>query len=174
MAGYQMPQIPNTNPETDITQTTTYKQALTFYDAMYDESFTDEVDGKEFRLYKGYLTNLFTSVIGSLNTYSKIRGRLASLGCIQILEAGARNFPSVVVLVQHPADADWEASAGGPKPRKKDLTDTPEYARLLAEVEGIKKRLGGVDLAEALSNIERRLVKVEKELHKTTGGDNGT
>jgi hypothetical protein len=91
----------------------------------------------------------------------KVVKPLETMGCLQVVQRGVGQYPSVVVLRYPPTEDLWVQSDPN-----LPLTRRPAFDMLVSDVENIKRQLGGVNLKEALVNIEQRLRVVESKLPK--------
>jgi hypothetical protein len=143
------------------------KFAREFYELLDKAATVEEVDGSELRVWRGKLTEVFKELESSSKYYTPIRSLLTQSGAITIVEAGSRNRDSTVVL-NHPLPTYVDLVDGG-------LTTAPSRATLLAiaqrvsALEGWRETMGGINIAEALMNMEQRIVKLESK----AGGRNG-
>lgn len=139
----------------------THKYAKLLYEGLLAHSENGKFTGK--------LTDIWNSVGASQTFYSKVRKLLLDEGCITVVERGSRNVPSVIVLNHPPPDAPPEAEREAANPH---LTRAATLARVEGRVkalEGWRESTGGINIAEALRNFEKRLSRVEAE----TGVANG-
>lgn len=150
----------------DILQTRSamFRHCSDFYGLLDDLAKTEPVTGTEFRVFRGYLTNVFKELNLSTSYYTKLRRLLEANGCMQIIQAGARGIESCVVLLAPPEEVDWQ-DGGFASP----LTGNAQAATLRQELENVKRTLGGIDLGKVLINIETRLGAVEEKLGLTPG-----
>jgi hypothetical protein len=124
---------------------------------MYDELHSRAIDkklqsGETARVFTGSYVDAWKATGIAQSYYTPIRRALEAHGAITILQRGGRNVDTVIVLIGLP-DV-WEDIPGG-------LTDGPKYASLNATVKDIERRLGGMNVAAALQEIEMRLTEVE-------------
>jgi hypothetical protein len=80
---------------------------------------------------------------------------LEAMDCIQLLQRGVSNHPTVINLLRPPTEELWGEYVD------LGLTSRPTLASMSREVRDIKRTLGGVNLGEALLNLDRRLTVVE-------------
>lgn len=129
----------------------------------YARLFYDELHARsENNIFVGSITKAWASIGASNSYYTKVRAVLLKQECITIEARGAGGSPTVVRLLRPPEILLPE-----------DLTTEREAARLSAaqaekRIEALEKRLKGVNITEALRDIETRLSKLEQ-----TGGTNG-
>lgn len=120
----------------------------------------DERTGPVFR---GNFTEVCESVKASKGYYSQIRRILLDNGCMYQLERGTAHSPSVILLddtKRPPMTESDNVKSGALR-----LTDVDQSVRLLGErVEVMESRLGGVNLTDALKNMETRFSRIERKL----------
>ena len=74
-----------------------YEHALNFYNSLLESSKEEEVqDGITVPVFRGQITKAYRSLGVSQAYYSQVRRALIELGCISILQQGARDRKSVV------------------------------------------------------------------------------
>lgn len=122
-----------------------------------DEELTQE-EGTEVVVWEGYMIDAFRAVDVPKAYQSKVSRQLKQLKCIEVLQSGARNTHSKLRLLQSPQSVDWQP----PAPRR--LTDRSEFAKLVADLKIVQRRLGGLDIAVALSEIDKRVLVLEAQL----------
>jgi len=138
-----------------MNKTQAYSTALYAELAEHAESRT--VGGVTVSVWKGSLVKTCRSIGVPKGTERRVVAPLEYLECIQILQRGVANVPSTVVLLKPPTEEMWEDYDSG-------LTSRPSLARLSRQVEDISRQLGGVNLAEALLSLDRRLTAVESTI----------
>lgn len=130
------------------------------YDLLAEKAKAENIQGVEIQIYRGSITKLWNKTGASNAYYSKVMRSLDQLGCIQVVERGSGGRESVVALIRRPADGEVST--------KLDLTPPGEAATLALrqEIEGLKKNIGGIDIAEAFQVVEKRLTALEREVAK--------
>ena len=93
--------------------------------------------------------------------YRRVTKTLELTGSIIIVEKGRRNTPTVLTLEFEPSVESWTK-----KSSPQSLTTVERAAMLQARVERLEKLLGGVDVIEALANLEGRLAQLEQHQQK--------
>lgn len=157
------------------TNNATYIYAHAFYTLLDGQAKEEEItvagEIVTVRVWRGKLSELFDSLSISNKYYTSIRRILIEYDCVQYLERGTRGYESVLVLNHAPppiekiSPADLTSSAG-------DATLVAVAERLtsaerkLAILEGLRDQLGGINIAEVLQDMERRVSQLERE----TGG----
>lgn len=139
------------------------QHCITVYSALDDRAKIHELkSGEKARVFAGSFTEVFKSTGLSRTYYTSIRRALENHNAILILQKGSRNSDTVIVLRGLPDK--WEIDGWNDG----RLTKPPEYARLRAEVEEqleeIKKSTGGLNVAAALVEFEKRVVTLETEV----------
>jgi hypothetical protein len=143
------------------------KYAREFYSLLERDAKSEKIDGAEFNVWRGKLTEVFKQLEAPNKYYTTVRAILTKTGVITIVEAGSRNRDSIVVLNRNlPPPATL-----APILRELDLTGTRPAATLWVEMERRVRALeawretaGGINLAEALRDFEERLIRLEKPI----------
>ena len=79
-----------------------------------------------------------------------------------MMQRGARGAPTVLVLHSPPTLETWATLPDS------DLTTRPDAATILEQrVDDLTKQIGGIDIAEALKNLETRIQKLEREVSRS-------
>jgi hypothetical protein len=132
-----------------------FENALALYNEFDKQAFDDKIDGLPIRIFHGSISECWSAVGASQSYYTRVLDTLNVLGCITITAKGRRARPSVIVL-HHPPDATEFVfhSAQG-------LTGSPESARLRARLENLEKRVGGINIADMLVDIDNRVTRLE-------------
>jgi hypothetical protein len=117
---------------------------------------TRVIEGKTLDVWIGHLNRTCKSLGIPRGTERRVVGPLEAMGCIEILQRGAANYPTVVLLNRPPTEKLWAD-------HEKPLTSRQSYAMLSQRVEAIEKRLGGADIGEALLNLDRRTKALESK-----------
>ena len=136
-----------------------------FYQLLLDNSKKEKLKQGEYGLqksgeylvFRGSVSEIFKQLKVSQSYYSRVRKLLRENGCVSYLEQGNRAVASVIVLHKPP-----------PPPEEilaEDLTTRPTADKLLHRLEKLeswRESQKGIDIVEALQNIEARLLKLEK------------
>jgi hypothetical protein len=130
---------------------------ITLYNAL-DGVATDKKleSGGIARVFVGSYTDVWKSTKIPQTYYSPIRISLAKHHAIDILQKGTKNTDTVIVLRGLPETWDidgWRDDKG--------LTKSSRHAMLMADVQDLKKSLGGINVLMALQEFEKRLIKLE-------------
>jgi hypothetical protein len=131
------------------------KYSVLLYDLLAKETKLEIIQDVEVPIFRGSLTKLWEQTGGSNAYYSKVMRNLTDLGCISVLQRGAGRMESVVAIIRRP-DGEEISPAG--------LTRRPRPDTLVADVENIKRNLGGIDIVEAFKDVETRLLSLEREV----------
>jgi hypothetical protein len=131
--------------------------AIRFYDILAESAKPEKHQGVEISIFRGSLTRAWNAVGASNSYYSQVMRFLYDSGCLHLVQRGAASTPSVVAVIKRP-EPNVTVSSGR-------LTTGPNPATLIQEVENIKRNVGGINIAEALAEIESRLEKLEREEH---------
>jgi hypothetical protein len=123
---------------------------ISVYNAMEEVSI--EVD--DIRIYEGALSRLIRELGISMTFYSPIFRALYDGGYCALGDKGGREKGSTVVLLRRPQKDELLA-----------LTASEGYAivSLVNRMETLEANTGGMYIVGALQEMERRLVKLEKE-----------
>lgn len=165
---------------TQVTETiepggATLVYAHKFYDALVELAQSEPVevnaDGSASNsdsvlVFRGKLMDVFQSLGLSATYYTRIRRIFIKYDCVSYLQRGTRSYDSVLVLNHAP-----------PSPQEiapEDLTDDPsrdtigamadrleELEREVSILTQWRESLGGLNILEALRDIEKRLPKRE-------------
>lgn len=138
-----------------MTQTATQSYCNALYAVMHENSRVINIDGVEGRVWNGPIVETCLSVGIPGGSYRRVTKQLETLGCIEFVQRGARSYPSAVLLNYAPTEQVWQAAG------RRHLTNAPTSARLAGRVKELETRIGGVNLATALVNIEKRLRALE-------------
>jgi hypothetical protein len=101
------------------------------------------------------MVEAYKSIGASQHYYSGVMDALKDLGCITILSSGRRARPSVVALHHAPDETEFIFYS------ESRLTGAPEAAKLRSRLETLEKRIGGINIADALVNIDNRVKRLE-------------
>lgn len=128
-----------------------------FYKRLVEGSEIKKVSNVNVRVWEGSLTELYRGMGIGQSYYSRIMNSLKSMGCVTMTQRGSRKTSSILVLHHEPDRAEWEAHHARP-----DLTGRMEGATLSDRVFNLEQRIGGVNIVDALRNLENRLQALEK------------
>lgn len=134
------------------------------FNALVDRSRIQELEsGEKVRIFAGRYSEVWRATGISQTYYKPVRNALERHGAILILQKGSRSADTVIVLRELPKEDEWQIDGWADG---SDLTKPDQSATLMAEVEEIKKLLGGINIVAALAEMEKRLEAVEVELKK--------
>lgn len=136
---------------------------MTRYYKELDNLATNEEQegGHVLRIFRGKVVSVYRSLEIAQSYYSKVRTSLINMGCMTILQQGARGTESVIVL-HHPPDRD-EFRLLKDEP---GLTPRLDSAILAQRIADIEKQLGGLNVVEALSDIMDTVRTLEREVER--------
>lgn len=121
---------------------------VSVYRAMHEDSEEQE----EHRIYVGKLSELVKTLGISMTYYSKIFRALYEGGYATLEDRGGRGKPSTVILLREPTVEELMALT---------LTNPGPIMSLVKRMEAMETSLGGLYVAGALKEVERRLVALE-------------
>ena len=117
-------------------------------------------------VFKGSLTKAFKQIGASSSYYSPIRKLLLESGSIEITQRGAGSQLSEVRVNELNENIFSEPLTGG---SGRGTVGVDELGARVARLEAWRETTGGLNIAEALRNIEDRVLRLES----LTGGKNG-
>lgn len=123
--------------------------ALRLYDSMAEHAKESD-DGH----FHGSITAVFRELGSSNSSYTPITRLLLSTGAITCLQRGARAIESVYALGERPTEEELLSVALTTKAK-------PDTLLLQQQVNDIDKRIGRLDIVEALASLEARVSKLE-------------
>lgn len=133
------------------TKVQTYAAAL--YARMEEEASEDNV-------WVGKIVETCKSLNIPAGGYNRAMNALRKLGCVDLLARGTGgDRQSAIRLIRPPTPDVWED--GFVNSRDATLTRGPSLDMLRQEVRDMHKQLGGINLIEALAQVEERLVRLE-------------
>jgi hypothetical protein len=116
-------------------------------------------------VFTGSLTKLYQELGASTSYYSPIRKLLVDSGAIEITQRGTRSQVSEVTVKQLSENISPDPLTAA----RPAATMGVEVDRRLASLEAWRETTGGLNIAEALRNMESRLSRLES-LQPQTGG----
>lgn len=124
-----------------------------FYELLSKQSNEDGI-------YLGKIVETFGTLNISMSHYTPILNALKELGCIELLERGARGRPTRIRLYDAPEQGAFDALY------KSDLTSDVKPATVLGEelaqrISNIERRLEGLDVKAIVVDHESRIKKLE-------------
>lgn len=133
-----------------------YGHCQTFYELLDSKAADEVIQERNLRVFRGYLTEAFRETSLPIAYYSPVINLLSANECIVTVSKGARGVESITVLLRPPTAVDeWQESF------EKPLTGNLQAARLRQDVDALLKSVGGLDVIEALRNIEGRIKVLE-------------
>ena len=117
--------------------------------------------GHTLRIFRGKVVSAYRSLEIPQSYYSKVRSGLIDMGCISILQQGARGTDSVVALHHAPDAKELKHIQSG-----KDLTPRLDVAILAQRVDDLSKLIGGVNIPEAISDLATAHRELQREVRK--------
>jgi len=129
---------------------------------MKQSSLEEPVGNETFEVYRGSVVELFKKLHISFTYYSRIFRALEGNGCITQLQKGARGVDSIYVLHYPPMGEDWDEESS-----TRPLTRHSEFDTLTQRVENLEKRLGGLDIVNALADIQSQVDTLSKSIPET-------
>lgn len=138
------------------------QHCISVYQALDDRGKIHELPtGEKARVFAGNYTEAFQATGLSRTYYTSTRRALEKHNAILVLQKGARNVDTVIVLRGLPETWDiegWNDSTGKP------LTSAPDYAMLRSDVDELKASIGGINLTSALMEFEERVKTLETQV----------
>src|SRR4051794_28548857 len=130
-----------------------FKHAVALYDLLCQSAKEDE--DTELLTFRGSITEVWRSLGVSQAYYSQVRRFLLESECISIVQQGARNTDSIIVLHRQPQADEWEVA-------QSDLTERVTIATLHQEVRNLKRLLGGIHLPDLVIDLDKRIRELER------------
>ena len=146
-----------------------FRHTIRFYDTL--DAKAVEEDG--IRVFRGHPTTIVTEEMKlPIPYYSKMRQALITIGCIQQIKRGSAKSKSEWVLVRRPEDADFD-SVDPDESRNIDANTFRLYQLATdAALATIEQRLGGLDVARALVDMQQEIDDLKRQL-KTKESNSG-
>lgn len=138
------------------TKTESYSNA--FYAHCLESSKEEAIEGEILNVWKGFIGRTCRELNIPNGMERRVVRPLEAMGCIRIIERGVGNYPTTIILAYPPTEELWNSSDA-----PSALTQRRSYAKLVSDVEAIKKSLGGVSIADALIDLDKRLKAVESK-----------
>lgn len=136
-----------------------------FYERMVEES--NEEDGLV--VWRGYITKTIRGLGIPDGTYKRITDKLQELGSVEQVERGFRgNKPSVMILNYPPTDEVWDRGESG----RQGLTGPPSAAILARRVNDLERRLEGLNIKEALVDMQQQIRKLQTAIQGLSDNNN--
>ena len=148
------------------------------YAKMHQESIVvsdiELPDGASRNVWRGRLVATCDELSIPRGSYNRVVTALRNLGCIELATRGYSGKTSSEFILHYPPTQERYHEAIV-KSSVEGLTAKPTLDRLSADVQDLRRQLGGINLIEAFSNIESRLKKLEtavRELKATQPNKN--
>lgn len=151
------------------------KHCVKFYNTLDDRATDKEVNGRIVRIFAGSYTEAWKASGVAQTYYSPVRKALERHEAIVVLQRGTNQADTVIHLRGLPDE--WDVAGWRNDSR---LTSAGIAATILADVQEIKSKLGGINILEALQEVERRLNELDEKFEslnrkthkkKTTQGE---
>lgn len=117
-------------------------------------------EANEDHVWQGKIIDACRSLGINVGSYSRVVNALRRLGCIEQLEQGYRSRPSIYRVHYPPTPEVWAERAPD---RTEDLTSAPSSDTMAARLKDLEAQIGGINLVDALANIEARLQQLERD-----------
>ena len=141
--------------------TTLFDNALALYDRLSSVSEIEKMDGIHIPVFRGSIVDAFDAVGISRSRYTPVMDALKQLGCFTVIASGRRSKPTIIALHHPPDEVEFMILHTG------DLTGSPEAAKLRSRFERMEKAIGGINIADALTQLEARVAQLERSIkHK--------
>lgn len=144
----------------DFDQPKLAAHCASLYSRLEQAALTDKTTGD--LIWRGKIIDAALSIGIPIGSYARVVNALRTLGCIDQIERGFRNRPSVYHLVYPPTPEVWAVHA---PERTEDLTSAPSLDILAGQLEDVRQQLetqlGGLNIVEALRELERRIKNLE-------------
>jgi hypothetical protein len=138
-----------------------FRHTIRFYDTL--DAKAVEEDGV--RVFRGHPTTIVTEDMKlPIPYYSKMRQALITIGCVQQIKRGSAKSKSEWVLVRRPLDEDFDSV--DPDESQSINANTFRLYQLAtdAAIEGILLRLGGLNVAKALVDMQQEIDDLKDQL----------
>jgi hypothetical protein len=138
------------------------KRLYVALDALAEDEY---VDGLPARLFRGQLQTVYRDVRPKLSSshYSRLLRGLKACGSMTMLQRGARNTDTIIVLHHEPTVDQWTAYERSP------LTGKIDYASLRQRIDEIEKE-GGQErdalqqLADEVERLDKQVASLAKQV----------
>ncbi len=118
-----------------------------YCEKIYSAMEETAVDG----FWTGKTTYLFKSLEIPTASYAPVMRRLRQHGCVEQIQRGSRDLPSIFRLVQDPRTMGENFSGSL-------LTlSTPDAKLLEQRIEALEKRLGGLNVIKAIAELKQEI-----------------
>lgn len=131
------------------------RHSISVYNALLKDSTEETFEGESIRLYRGPVSRLYASLGIAQSYYTEIFDQLDRQGSITYLQRGSKHVDTVIVLHFPPTEENFRI-----RPRK-GLTSAENSANLIESVSLLKQLVGGINIVEALIDVDKRLKRLE-------------
>lgn len=114
-------------------------------------------------IWSGKLIKTCAELGINVGSYSRVINALRKLGCVEQIEQGYRSKPSIYRIHFPPTPEVWRDNAPD---RTEDLTSAPSSDTMAAAVRDLQSQIGGINIVEALRNIEGQIAAVRQEIER--------
>lgn len=118
-------------------------------------------DGAAVLVWRGRLIATCDDLGIPRGSYQRVVRALRNSQCVEQSERGFRGVSLSVFTLHHPPTPEVQADL---KDSPAPLTTAPSLDRLSAEVRDVQRQLGGINIPEALIEVERRLDVITAQL----------
>lgn len=141
------------------------------YKALDERATYRDNEGVKERVFVGAVTPVYKLLNISQAYYGPIFKTLEDVGAILKVQTGARGIDTIIVLRGLPEA--WPTGLGWDGSKSRPLTEDSRYGRILRDVQEMQDgKIGGVNVLLALSELEQRIIVLEKAL-RTEVSPNG-
>jgi hypothetical protein len=135
------------------------KRLYAALDALAEDEF---VDGLPARLFRGKLQTVYKDVRPKLSSshYARLNRGLKQCGSMTMLQRGARNTETIIVLHHEPTVEQWTAYERSP------LTGKIDYASLRERIDSIEEE--GDDKRDALQQLVEEVERQGQQIERLT------
>jgi hypothetical protein len=140
-----------------------FRHAQSLYDGLDAASVVEIVNDVPLKVFRGSLTKEYSKIGASQSYYTPVTKALAENGCVTYLQKGVRGVETVAALHHPPREDLWQDSGRG-------LTSSTGYTILAQLVQNIEESLGGVNVPQALYDLQQQLERLESRVRTLEGG----
>ena len=134
------------------TTETLIRHAKALYNALEEKAQPEEVQGGTLNVFRGSLTHVYDELGISRSYYTPIVTLMRENEYVSFLQKGSRSVESVIVLHREPTAEGMSLPP---------LTGRSHGAKVEARLKTLEDSTGGIHIAKALADHERRLKKLE-------------
>lgn len=141
--------------------------ALTLYQEFVKRATEEFIgDNDTHTVFRGSIVDVYRATKISNTHYTRLFRLLEECGSFEIIERGGLNTESTVILHGEPELENLVQLGHSP------LTDAPKAATLKAvqkKLLTLEAMLGGMNIVEAIKNLDNRITKLESQEEKING-----